>query len=253
MDINYLIGFFVFILGVCIGSFLNCVVYRLEKNKSINGRSFCPNCKHQLSWKELFPIFSFLILKGKCKHCKEKISWQYPVVEILTGLLFLLIFILKFSILNSIFLFYIVSSFVIIFVYDLKHYIIPDKILFPAIIITVLYDLSKLTYLGDYALAVLVSAGFFLLIFLISKGKWMGFGDVKFAVLMGLLLGFSKVLLALFLAFSFGAVIGLILMTFKGKNLKSEVPFGPFLILGTLIAMFYGETIIRWYLNLFQI
>jgi leader peptidase (prepilin peptidase)/N-methyltransferase len=270
MLLDFVICIFIFVFGLCIGSFLNCAIYRLEENKKITGRSFCPNCKHALQWRDLFPVFSFLVLKGKCRYCKEKISIQYPLVEIATGLIFLLIFNFvnfryntvnlegaKFMVyLNLAFLFYIAGALIIIFVYDFKHYIIPDKILWPAIAIALIYDLIppyNAWNLFYTFLAVVIAAGFFWVIFFFSKGKWMGFGDVKLAVLMGLLLGLPNVLAALFLAFFFGAIIGIILMALKKKNLKSEIPFGPFLIAGTFLAMLYGNQIIQWYLSFFQI
>jgi len=258
--IFYLLYTFIFLLGLCLGSFLNCVIYRLESEKSLNGRSFCPRCKHKLSWQDLFPVFSFLFLKGKCRYCREKISIQYPLVEFITGLIFLVIF-WKFGIKDLFALcltLYVSCSLIAIFIYDLKHYLIPDKILFPAIVITFLYRLlANFSLMPNYIIAVLVSAGFFLFIFLISKGRWMGFGDVKLAVLMGLLLGLPNVLVALFLAFLFGAIIGVILMAFGKKSagwrMKSEMPFGPFLITGTFISILWASPIIQWYLNLFTI
>ena len=263
MILNILIGIFVGIFGVCVGSFLNCVIYRLEEEESLKGRSFCPHCKHQLSWKDLFPVFSYLFLGGKCKYCKEKISIQYPLVEIATGIIFLLIFNLKFEILNQfeilkflnlIFLFYVASALIIIFIFDLKHYLIPDKVLFPAIIITFIFRLfENFNLIPNYLLASVIASGFFYLIWFFSKGKAMGFGDVKLALLMGLLLGFPNILTALFLAFFFGAIIGLALMFFEKKNLKSEMPFGPFLIAGTFIALFWGQQTIQWYVNFLKI
>lgn len=256
MSLNYLVAFFVFLFGICIGSFLNCFIYRQEEKKSLKGRSFCPNCKHLLSWQDLFPVFSFLFLLGKCRYCKEKISWQYPLVEIFSGLLFVAFF-SQADIIRSLYLIIIACLLIIIFVFDLKHYIIPDRILFPAIAVASAYDIYIIFLSKDpvgiflnFVLAISIAAGLFLLIFLISTGKWMGFGDVKFAVLMGLLLGFPNVLSALFLAFFFGAIIGLITMAFKKKSFKSEMPFGPFLIIGTLVAIFWGKEIIQWYINL---
>jgi prepilin signal peptidase PulO-like enzyme (type II secretory pathway) len=250
-----LIGFFVFILGLCVGSFLNCVVYRLEQEKSLGGRSFCPRCKHTLGWKDLLPVFSWVFLVGKCRYCKGKISWQYPLVELATGFLFLLVYaIFGQNLVYLLFLLYIVCVFVVIFVYDLKHYLIPDKILFPAIAVASMYRIFGDFYgLPNYILAVIIGSGFFLIIFLISKGNWMGFGDVKLAILMGLLLGVPNILLALFLAFFLGAIIGLMLMAQKKKGLRSEIPFGPFLILGTFLSIFWADKIIQWYLNFFQI
>lgn len=280
MFTNYLAGFFIptssrildgfvavgiFLFGLCVGSFLNCVIYRLEKGETLKGRSFCPCCKHLLSWQDLFPVLSFAFLKSRCRYCKEKISWQYPLVEIITAIVFVLVASLSFGknattsrvfdVINILFLFYVVSSLIIIFIYDLKHYLIPDKILFPAIIATIIYNLINYQHILSSLFAVLASSGFFLLIFLFSKGRAMGFGDVKLAVLMGLLLGFYGVLAALFLAFFFGAIIGTILMVFgkrsAGWRMKSEIPFGPFLIAGTFVALLWGSQVINWYLRWF--
>ncbi len=261
--LNIIIDIFVFLFGVCVGSFLNCVIYRLEEKKSLSGRSFCPHCKHTLSWLDLFPVFSFVFLGGKCRYCRKKISIQYPLVELSVGILFVLIFWEVwlpsagiFGLVSLCFMFYIAASMAIMFIYDLKHYIIPDKILFPAIAITVIYNLIppyNTQHIFYNFLGAVVASGFFLTIFLVSRGKWMGFGDVKLAILMGLLLGLANVLVALFLAFFFGAIIGVILMFFQKKDIKSEIPFGPFLIIGTFIAMFYGTQLVQWYINFFQI
>ncbi len=269
MIIEILIKIFIFAFGLCIGSFLNCLIYRIESKKSLRGRSFCPNCKHTLSWQDLFPVFSYLFLGGKCRHCNKKISIQYPLVEISSALIFLQIFNFQFSIynefliyqlINLLFLFYIASVLIVLFVYDLKHYLIPDKVLLPAVGIAFLYRLFEglinsnfKLQISNYLVAVLIGAGFFLAIFLISKGEWMGFGDVKLAVLMGLLLGVENILVALFLAFFFGAIIGIIMMFLGKKGLKSEIPFGPFLIFGTFLAFFWGQEIVNWYFYLFQI
>ena len=130
----------VYIFGLIVGSFLNCVIYRLEEGKSfLKGRSFCPDCKHTLSWQDLIPLLSFLILKGKCRYCKKPISWQYPLVELATGILFILI--LNFSTRPGGVILFVVSCFlIVIFVYDLKHYIIPDKIIYPAIAIALIFN-----------------------------------------------------------------------------------------------------------------
>jgi prepilin signal peptidase PulO-like enzyme (type II secretory pathway) len=219
----------------------------LEQKKSLSGRSFCPHCKHALNWKDLIPVFSFIFLKGKCRYCKAKISVQYPIVELATGAIFLIIF----KLLNAGFLFYIASVLIIIFVYDLKHYLIPDKVLLPAILITLIYRLTDIPHFFNYFLAALVASGFFFSLFFFSQGKWMGFGDVKLAILMGLFLGFKNVLAALFLAFFLGAIIGVIAMALQKKKLKSEIPFAPFLITGTFLALIFGEKMVNWYINFF--
>jgi prepilin signal peptidase PulO-like enzyme (type II secretory pathway) len=258
MILELVIDFFVLIFGLCVGSFLNCFICRLKKRRKMTGRSFCPQCKHNLSWQDLFPVFSFLFLRGKCRYCHEKISIQYPLVEILTGLIFLLVFtffapgLRLQDWIQLIFLLYISGSLIIIFIYDLKHYIIPDKVLLPAICIALFYRLFlSFALIPNYLLAAVVASGLFFLVFLFTSGKGMGLGDVKLAILMGLLLGFYNVLVALFLAFFFGAIIGIIMMIWQRKSLKSEIPFGPFLITGTFVAMFYGDQIVRWYLHMF--
>lgn len=278
MDILYYYSI-IFIFGLVIGSFLNSVIYRLFlPNFSFftslvkTKRSFCPHCNHNLVWRDLFPIFSYFVLKGKCRYCLKPISIQYPLVEISTALVFLLIFNNLYPVsdwkdfFRLCFMLYISGSMIVIFVFDLKHYSIPDKILFPAVIATFFYQLFfNYEFLVFNSLwAVLFSFLFFWAIFFVSKGRWMGFGDCKLAILLGLLLGFPNILLALFLAFFFGAIIslGAILVNLslrailpeinlKKLGLKSQIPFAPFLITGAFVAMIFDQIIIRWYLSLF--
>ncbi len=238
------------------GSFLNCIIYRLQTGEGfLKGRSFCPYCKHELSWPDLIPVFSFLLLKGKCRYCQKPISIQYPLVELATALIFLLIFV--FNIQYSIFYILISCFLIIIFVYDLKHYIIPDKIVYPAIILTLIFNF-QFTIFNQFSifqfsiLSAVGAAAFFGALVLVSRGEWMGVGDIKLAFLMGLVLGWPNILVALFLAFFIGAIIGLGLIILGKKTLKSEVPFGPFLVAGTFIALFWGEKIINWYIDLFS-
>ncbi len=248
--------FIIFTFGLIVGSFLNCVIYRLEVGKKPTGRSYCPKCRHTLCWQDLIPVLSFIALRGKCRYCHKKISIQYPLVEIATGLLFVLIFNFSFpNLLLTTYYLLLTCFLIIIFVYDLKHYIIPDKIIFPAIIITFIYKLFGVWCLvfGHWGFipAAFLASGFFLAIVLVSRGRWMGMGDVKLAFFMGLFLGFPHILTALFLAFFIGAIIGTGLIALRKKSLKSEVPFGPFLIIGTFIALFWGNSLINWYLGLF--
>jgi prepilin signal peptidase PulO-like enzyme (type II secretory pathway) len=259
--LNLFFGLFSFVLGTICGSFLNCVIYRLEVSKSfLKGRSYCPHCKHILDWRDLIPIFSFFILRGKCRYCHKPISLQYPLVELATGLLFVfttynlqpITYNLK-ILLNLGYQLLVVSCLVIIFVYDLKHYIIPDKVIYPVIAITFIYQLFRSLEFGILRsiLSAVLASGFFLTIVLLSKGKWMGVGDIKLAFLMGLFLGWPKIIVALFSAFLIGALIGLILIALGKKTLKSEIPFGPFLVSGTFLALFFGQKILNWYLSLF--
>lgn len=252
-----------FILGTLVGSFLNVVVIRSETRESIfKGRSSCPYCKKKLNWFELIPILSFLIQKGKCKGCKKRISIQYPLVEFFTGLIFVLIaaYGLDFTLyglINIVFLIIFSCFLIIIFTYDLKHYLVPDKIIYPAIVITLIYDIYISLMVGDWSLlsssiiAALIAAGFFLFLILISKGKWMGMGDLKIGILIGLFFGLPQFFIVLFLAFLIGAIVSIILLVLKKKTLKSEIPFGPFLSGATFIVLFLGVGLIRWYLDLF--
>ena len=238
----------IFLLGLIAGSFLNCVVYRMENNQGfLTGRSFCPQCKHVLAWYDLIPLFSFLWLSGKCHYCRKKISWQYPLVELATGFLFFLMFRHFGFGIDLVFGFLISAFLVVIFVYDLKHYLIPDKIIYPAIGVALVYNLWRFD-LGVFG-AAFGAAAFFLFIVLISRGRWMGIGDIKLAFFMGFVLGWPNILVALFFAFFSGAIIGVGLILAERKSFKSEVPFGPFLVAGTMAAMFYGRDFINWYVQ----
>ncbi len=262
---------FTFIFGLFVGSFLNCVVYRLpRKESSLKGRSKCPECGHKLDWHDLIPVLSFLIQRGRCGYCKKKISLQHPLVELITGLLFVLI--LRFSfftlgfwgkellifqnIIHFFYLLIIFSFLIIIFISDLKRFIIPDRIIFPAILLTFVFHLYLSFLRGDFTAlkerllsSILVSL-FFLILFLFSRGKWIGFGDVKFSFFMGGFLGFPGVLVALFLSFLIGGIIGLGLILSGKAGLRTEIPFGPFLITGTFMAFFEGQSFINWYFSL---
>ena len=257
------------ILGLFIGSFLNCVVYRVYNKKTfLKGHSFCPKCNHNLSVLDLIPIFSYLSLKGKCRYCKEPISKQYLFVELITGVVFFLVAyllnasfltqgFLNLEFLNLIFYFFVASYFIMIFIFDLKWFIIPDGLTFSGIAVTLFYLIlsSFLNVLSVEELFVRVLTAFivflfFFALYFFSEGKAMGFGDVKLVVFLGLLIGFPNILPALFIAFFLGAVIGLIMMMFKKKGMKSEIPFGPFLVFGTFVSLFFGEYFISWYLNL---
>jgi leader peptidase (prepilin peptidase)/N-methyltransferase len=247
-----------FILGIFVGSFLNVVIDRLPRKETIiRGRSHCEFCKKELAWYDLIPLFSFLILKGKCRYCHRPIGLLYPVIEFSTGILFLATFVFVYGLnfqftsfdlqlntfISLVYYLIIISSFIIIFFEDLEFGIIPDIVVFPAIIITLAYlfiihALLLIVYLSSAVLA----CAFFLILFLITKGKGMGFGDVKLAFLLGLILGFPKIILALYLAFLTGAFVGIILILWKKKkSIKETIPFGPFLIAGFLISLFLGN------------
>ncbi|MDP2684070.1 MAG: prepilin peptidase [bacterium] len=241
------------ILGLVVGSFLNAVIYRLHKKVSfLRGRSYCPWCKHDLSAKDLVPLFSYLFLKGKCRYCQKKISWQYPLVEFGTMAVFLLLF-WQFGLTLDFFVYLIYASIlIIIFVYDLRYYLILDKVSLPAIVIAIILSVFILNISAiDILIGALIGGGFFLLQFYISRGKWIGGGDIRLGVVMGAMLGFPGILVALFAAYVLGSIVGIFLIIGKKKKWKSQVPFGTFLSFATLLTFIFGEFVIEYYSNLF--
>lgn len=254
--------FISFIFGLAIGSFLNCLIYRIHEEKTILGRSYCPDCRKTISWYDNLPLLSFLFLRGRCRNCKKTISWQYPLVEMITGTLFSLAlffnpelqaFNFAFIDLHSFILllrdWFLISTMIIIFIYDLRWYLILDIISLPSCIIILIFNL----YLGidwkNLLLASIVGGGFFLAQFLISRGRWIGGGDIRLGFLMGLALGWPKIIVALFLAYIIGSIIGLSLIWLGYKKIDSQVPFGVFLSIATIIVLFWGDFILRWYLG----
>lgn len=258
-----------FIGGLIFGSFLNVVIYRMDMAESLMGRSYCRHCKAQIAWYDNIPFFSFLILKGRCRDCEKKISWQYPAVEIATGIIFAIVGYVYFDMANSaswmttIYFLGIMSALLVIFVYDLLHMEIPGLILWPAIGWAIGFNLffdfksveignnilNSVTYSG--ALAGLVAFLFFFILVVVSKEKWMGMGDAQLAILLGLILGWPKIILGLMMAFFLGALIGLILIALKKKKMSSQLPFAPFMILGSLISLAFYFQISNWYFGLF--
>jgi len=260
-------GAFIFLIGLSFGSFVNALVYRLNSNLSMWDRSHCPKCSHKLSTLDLIPVFSFLFLKCRCRYCKKKISWQYPLVELVVGILFSLIylkFIINYDFINSDLLQVVDSSLlflytiilVTIFVYDLKYYIILNKVLFSGIILGLIVLIFESIYIWSLELiithvfSIFIVFGFFLVLYLLSKGKWIGAGDVKFGILLGVILSWQQSLVMLFFTYVIGAIVGVILLISKKKKLKEKVPMGTFLVIGTFISIFVGEYVLEWYLNL---
>ena len=260
-----MIPFFLFIFGLMVGSFLNAVIYRLNSGEGIIlPRSKCPHCQQQLKFLDLLPLLSFIFLKGKCRYCQVKISWQYPLVELFTAIIFVCgyfvykvplgIFLATFDFggLLPYLSFLVFSCFlIIIFVYDLKHYLILDRISLPAFAIALFLNLLNGEAFSNLIIASLLVAGFFLLQFLISKGKWIGGGDIRLGLVIGAMLGWPRVLMALFLGYLIGSVVGLFLIITKKKQWQSQLPLGTFLALAALITLLWGNQIIFWYLNRF--
>ncbi|MFH1393070.1 MAG: prepilin peptidase, partial [Patescibacteria group bacterium] len=206
------------LFGLVFGSFLNVIIYRLKTRQNIifDG-SFCPECKKKLKWFDLVPLLSFIYLRGRCRYCHKKISWQYPIVEILSGLIWVFAW-------NSIYHIFILSALLVIAVYDFKWRIIPDKIVYPAIAVALIYNVFNFPLDKGGLWGVLLTAAaaflFFFLIFYFSKGGAMGLGDVKLAFLIGLFLSPLLAITAFMLAFVIGAVFGIILIGLGKKSLK---------------------------------
>ncbi len=247
---------FAFALGLIIGSFLNCLIWRLYKNETIGGRSYCPKCRQMISWYDNIPVISFLILRGRCRHCQKKISWQYPLVEIITALLFLATFLNasrlpQFSLeLTRAWL--LIITLVIVFVYDFRWQLIPMTIVWPmCVVFFVLNILLGFSWLG-LLISGALAAAFFLIQYLLTRKKGLGEGDIWLGLLLGLSFpSLSQLLLILVLSYSGGALVGLILLATKKKNGKAKIALGPFLAFGAIITLIWGERIISWYSNLF--
>lgn len=249
MDIVLCIAFFLF--GVVFGSFFNVVGLRTPiKETFVNNRSYCPSCKHQLNWYELIPVISYLFQRGKCKHCKQKISFTYPIVELFTGLLFAVSYSslgLEWELITALLL---VSLLMILFVTDITYMLIPNKILlFFLPLFLIMRIIEPLRPWWSSLIGFVVMLFLVALIILISRGG-MGAGDMKLFGLLGFVLGFEKVLLAFFLSCAAGALIGLVLILLKIIERRQPVPFGPYIIFASLVSYFYGDTLIQWYLNL---
>lgn len=289
-----------FIFGTILGSFLKVLADRSLEDESFKGRSVCPKCKHKLGFLDLIPIASYILLKGKCRYCKKPIPSEYLLIEVLTGLLIGSLFLLYLpkdfltqNLISQIFagVFLLFQSFIVVvllvsFLTDIKSGIIPDRITYPAIIISTIYlfattiinivllylslrtsEVGKYllpphsTYFQNHAFILAepliygLLAAFLMVIFFgglifVTRGKGMGGGDLKLGIFLGLVFGLPYSLIVLMLSFLTGSVAGIILLMFRKKKFGQTIPFGPFLALGGIITLFWGRQILDWYLNL---
>lgn len=269
-------------LGLAFGSFINAFVYRLhekldddgntkkisakqKKDLSIvKGRSICPNCKHVLGASDLVPVFSWLFLRGKCRYCKKPISWQYPAVELITAVLFIVSYIAwpnelvnSWQILSFITWLVALIGLIALAVYDIKWMLLPNKIIYPFVVFVgasfaIQLALGRPTKdVVGIGLALLVTAGIFWVLYVASKGKWIGGGDVKLGLLAGFLLAsLPLAFLYLFLASIFGMIYMLPLLATNKISPKSKIPFGPFLIAGCIASVLWGQALINWYTSI---
>ncbi|MCC6198609.1 prepilin peptidase [Candidatus Nomurabacteria bacterium] len=242
----------IFILGLIIGSFLNVVILRMNTGRSAtSGRSACMHCGQTLGWKELVPVVSFLGLGGKCRTCKAPISFQYPVVELISGIVWVALYahfpvagwFSAYSWLSFAFSVVIASLLIVLAIYDVRHKILPDSVMYPFMLLALAAIAVKGTLFPEFSVTGALVGGVwvglpFFLLWAISKGRAMGFGDVKLALGIGWLLGLSMGFAAIIIAFWIGALAGLFLIAIAHTHsMKSQLPFGPFLILAVLIVV----------------
>lgn len=255
--INYMYYVIAGLFGLVIGSFLNVVILRFDDWMSIvKTRSHCPHCKTELSWLDLIPVVSFICLRAKCRYCKKPISWQYPLVELTMGalmmagyyLIFVTQFLLPYQQWLAIALYtFSMSSLIVIFAHDLKEMMIPDYVSYFFMICAFFLGWILTGSLVDTVLGGLVGFVPIALLVYPSKGRWMGEGDVKLAASLGLMTAYPQAAVFITSAFIFGGLFGGIGLMAKRVKMKSAVPFAPFLILGGVLALFYGYQLIDWY------
>ncbi len=243
------------LFGAIVGSFLNVCILRLPKEESIiTPGSHCPHCKKPIAFYDNIPLISYFILRGKCRHCKKRISLQYPIVEGITALSSLLLFIKFGPSIPYLLYFAFVSSLIVITGIDLYHQIIPDLISLPGIGVGLLGSLLflPLTFLNSLFGILLGGGSLFLVATLyqwLFKREGMGGGDVKLLAMIGAFLGWKAVILTILLGSLIGSITGIAIILLRGKDFKYAIPFGPFLSLGAVISLFYQNEIISWYLQ----
>lgn len=246
---------YIFILGLLIGSFLNVCIYRIPKGESVVlPPSHCTNCGNEIKWYDLVPVISYIFLRGKCRYCKEEISLRYPFIELITGVIFLALYIeygLSFTFLKYIILvvFLIVIGMIDFDTTDVYFSTTISGSVTGAILVMVGFFYSHGSFSADivpYILGAAVGGGTIAIIILITGG--MGWGDAEICLLCGIFLGFKYTLVMLFLAFIIGAVIGIILVITKRKSRKDYIPFGPFIALAGIISILFGEKLFVWYM-----
>ena len=253
------------IFGIFAGSFLNLLIDRFYRGEQILiGRSHCDNCKHTLSWKDLIPLLSFVLLGGKCRYCDKPIGWINPSVELVTGVSFGLIAgfsdlsnLSSLSVLGYLSILSLAGVFIITFFADIKYGVVYQEVIVVGILAVLVYWITgeiggtrEIRGIICNLIAASCAFLFFWILHKAFKGRAMGRGDADLAFLVGLTAGWPNVIVALFFSFLTGAVFGLILVVTGAQKLKSTVPFGPFLIAGLVISLIFGESFINWYFGL---
>lgn len=244
------------VLGLCLGSFLNVCIYRLPRQRSIAyPASRCPRCHRSLSWFDNVPLVSWLILRGRCRQCREPISWQYPIVEAATAILFVLVAAMTpLSVLLAARLVF-TAALIVLFVIDLEHQLLPNVITLPGTVIGFVFSLAAPPGPIDSVLGIILGGGILYAIaagyYLLRKEEGMGMGDVKMLAMIGAFLGWRAVFLTLILSSFTGAVVGVAMMASQRGGLRYALPFGTFLAIAALVAMLVGEPLLDWYFSLY--
>lgn len=251
---------FSLIFGMLMGSFINCLAWRLYKEETILGRSYCPKCLSKIKWYDNIPVLSFLILKGKCRACTKKISWQYPLVELITGLLFYFAFLFfgasPLFLLKSL---VVIAILILVFIFDFRWYLIPvSALLWGSLVVIILGFFTFNQNIGYYLFALVVTIALAMVFFgaqyLITKGRGLGEGDIWLGMFLGA--AFPNILelaVAILSAYFIGAIVGVGLLISGNKKWGSKLPLGVFLSIGAIISLFWGGQIASWYLGLFSL
>jgi leader peptidase (prepilin peptidase) / N-methyltransferase len=249
------------VFGLIFGSAINAMIWRIKVGRSwVRGRSVCPDCGRMLKAVDLVPVFSWVVLGGKCRYCHQPIK-DHPLVEVTTALVFGLSAAVfynspEFNFVTGAFWLVMVVMLLVLAFYDLRWMILPDKVMLPLIVVAFCFAvaLAVMTHSGvllaDHLGAAVLAGGAFYALVFFSKGRAMGGGDIKLAFAMGLILGIQSTMVALFVAFVTGAAVGVVLIASRRRTRKDQIPFGPFLALATIVAFLYGPAIVSFYLGL---
>lgn len=259
----------IFLFGLAVGSFLNVVIYRtLHGESPFEGRSRCPKCKKTIRAVDNIPLLSYILLRGRCRWCKARIAWSYPVVEFLTASLFVWWLVAGFAFfrltqspfayLQPGFWLIVGLLLVVVFFSDLFYGLIPDVIvailgflgLFYRLLLTGTGIMQQADFLKALASGIGVAA-FLLSLIVLTGGRGMGMGDAKLSLVLGLILGWPRIMVAVFLSFFLGALVAVFLLLIGKKRFGQTLPFGPFLVVGTVLALLWGERLWGFYFSLF--
>jgi prepilin signal peptidase PulO-like enzyme (type II secretory pathway) len=248
---------FAFFVGLALGSFLNAFEYRLAHGQSIvfgkgktAARSACTHCHKTLGVQDLIPVFSYVWLRGRCRFCHQSIHWQYPIVELAGGVV-CAVAVWRFGFTWDAFIVAFLGLVLLfIFIYDLKYQLILDAVTLPMIAIAFVLSLVRGYTWQDLLLGAVVGGGFFAAQYFASAGRWIGGGDIRLGLLMGVMLGFSVTVAALFLAYLLGALVAVYAIVRKRLAMQSRMAFGTFLAISTFCCLLWGDNMVQWYREL---